>query len=67
MPRDFYINVGAVVGILSFLAIWLYAILEWGLLLGLCIGWLPAAIGGLLFGALWPLTLLLVFGLFKKG
>ena len=67
MTSDLYIGVGAIVGVLSFLAIWLYAILEWGLLLGLCIGWFPAAIGGLLFGALWPLTLLLVFGLFKKG
>jgi hypothetical protein len=66
MPRDFYINVAAIVGGLSFLAIWLYALLEWGLLLGLCVGWLPAAIGGLLFGALWPLTLIFAFCLFSK-
>jgi hypothetical protein len=34
-----------IVGVLSFPAIWLYALISWGLLLGLMAGWIPALIG----------------------
>lgn len=49
-----------VVGFIAFAIIWLYAIVEWGLLLGLMFGWLPATIGAGLCGFLWPLIALLV-------
>lgn len=49
--------VGAVItGGLAFIVIWVYAILTWGLLLGLIIGWLPAMIGAVVLGYLWPLV-----------
>jgi len=48
---------------LSFIAIWIYAILSWGLLLGLMFGWIPALIGGAILGLLWPLVLLVVIGI----
>ena len=46
---------GAVLfGIFVFIIIWIYAVMQWGLLLGLALGWFPAIIGALIFGLLWP-------------
>lgn len=52
-----------ITGILAFIAIWIYAIIQWGLLLGLMFGWLPALIGGFVLGLLWPLVVLLLMWL----
>ena len=52
-----------IVGVLSFAAIWLYALVSWGFLLGLMFGWIPALIGGTILGFLWPLVVLAVIGL----
>jgi hypothetical protein len=52
-----------IVGTLSFIAIWLYALVSWGLLFGLMFGWIPALIGGAILGWLWPLVVLAVIGL----
>jgi len=49
-----------VVGIIAFLAIWIYSFASWGLLIGLMVGWIPALIGGFIAGLLWPLILLVV-------
>ncbi len=59
--------VGAwIVGVLSFIAIWLYSLAEWGFLLGLTIGWVPALIGGTILGFLWPLVVLALIILFNN-
>ena len=55
--KKFYFIPAIVVGGLSFFAMWLYAILEWGLLKGFMFGCIPAAIGGAVLGAIWPLTI----------
>ena len=52
-----------IVGVLSFIAIWIYALASWGFLIGLMFGWIPALIGGVILGYLWPLVILAVIGL----
>ncbi len=52
-----------IVGIISLIVIWIYAIVSWGFLIGLAIGWLPALIGGAILGFLWPLVVLVVVGI----
>lgn len=47
-----------IVGVLSFIAIWLYSLATWGLLFGLMFGWIPALIGGTILGFLWPLVII---------
>jgi hypothetical protein len=50
------------VGFLIFIGVWIYSITEWGLLIGLMIGWLPAIIAAFIGGLLWPLVVaVLVF------
>lgn len=55
---------GIPAGIVAFVALWAYAVSEWGLLIGLAFGWLPAFVGGFLVGTaatlLWPLICLAV-------
>ena len=66
MDDDFitYYQIGAwITGALCFIAIWIYALATWGLLLGLAVGWLPAIIGGIILGFLWPLVVLAVIGI----
>jgi hypothetical protein len=58
--KGFYLTPAIIVGSLSFLAIWFYALTEWGILFGFLFGWLPAAIGGAALGAFWPATLLFI-------
>ena len=61
---DIYYLGAILTGIVLFLGIWLYAIMEWGFLFGLMLGWFPAATGAFIGGAIWPLLLLfLVWGL----
>ena len=50
-----YVIPAFIVGILSFAGIWLYAMNEWGFLLGILFGWMPALIGGIIAGFLWPI------------
>jgi len=52
-----------IVGALSFIGIWIYALASWGLLVGLMFGWIPALIGGAILGYLWPLVILAVIGI----
>ena len=51
---NWYVVGAFLIGILTFLGIWIYSFEEWGLLVGLLIGWLPALIGGFIVGVLWP-------------
>ncbi len=60
MNSEQYWSVGLVVGGLVFLACWLYAIASWGFLLGVGLGWIPAAAIGFIAAAIWPALLVLV-------
>lgn len=56
--------IGAAVAVMTFLGGWASAVGSWGWLLGIAFGWFPAAIVGLLAGAVaWALTPLLVAAL----
>lgn len=53
--------VAAAVAVVTFLGGWVSAVGSWGWLLGIAFGWIPAAIVGLLAGAVaWALTPLLL-------
>jgi hypothetical protein len=43
-------------GIVIFGGVWIYAISQWGFLLGLGFGWIPALIAAYIGGFLWPLV-----------
>ncbi len=51
---------GLITGGISFLIIWIYAMSEWGFLLGLMFGWIPALIGGVVLAFLWPLVVIVI-------
>jgi len=46
-----------------FLGTWIYCIATYGFLLGVGLGWLPAAIVGVIAGLLWPLIALAIAGI----
>lgn len=53
-------TIGALItGIIVFVGVWLYAISEWGFLIGIMVGWFPAIIAAYIAGLLWPLIALL--------
>lgn len=53
--------VGAVItGLLVFAGVWIYAIAQWGFLLGIMFGWIPAIIAAFIAGLLWPLLALII-------
>ena len=64
---DNWYKVGAcITGVIVFFLVWIIALFEWGFLVGLSIGWFPAAIAGVVGGLLWPiLALLVVYVLWK--
>lgn len=51
------------IGIIVFLIVWFFALFRLGFLLGISIGWFPAAIAGLIAGFLWPLVIILIIGI----
>lgn len=57
---DLYLGGALISGIIVFIAVWVYAISQWGFLLGIMFGWLPALIAGFIGGAIWPILLLLL-------
>jgi hypothetical protein len=64
-------DLDAITGLLAGLAIWAYAFSEWGCLIGLAVGRVPALIGGLVAVALrpllkWLLLALLVLAAFAR-
>lgn len=67
MPKsennDWYFGGAFIAGILVFIGVWIYAISEWGFLLGLIFGWIPAIIAGIIGGFLWPLIALIILWL----
>ena len=52
---------GLLTGFLVFIGVWIYSLSEWGFLLGVAFGWLPAIIVGCITGLLWPLIALFIF------
>ncbi|MEX1205815.1 MAG: hypothetical protein WEB85_11245 [Dongiaceae bacterium] len=44
--------------VIAFIGFWIYAINEYGFLLGVGVGWFPAAIAATVVAALWPLIML---------
>jgi hypothetical protein len=49
---------------IAFIASWIYAIVSWGFLIGVGLGWIPSLFIGLIAGFIWPLiALALVAGL----
>ena len=57
-----YKVVGILVWGLSFAGFWIYAISEYGFMLGVSLGWLPAAIAATVVAAVWPLIAIGVAG-----
>jgi len=53
-------NMSFITGLVVFICIFIYAMSEWGFLLGLAVGWLPALIGGFIAGVCWPIIWLIV-------
>lgn len=49
----------AISSFVTFFATWIYCIAEYGFLLGVGLGWLPASIVAVVIGAVWPLIVLL--------
>ena len=60
---DGYFGGVIIAGIIVFIGVWIYAISEWGFLLGLIFGWIPAIIAGVIGGFLWPLIALIILWL----
>ena len=68
--RKFYLlvgrGVGGILGVLAFIATWVFCIARFGLVFGIGLGWIPAAIVGMVLSVLvawlWlPLLLLAAF------
>ena len=53
--------------LIVFIALWVYAVFEYGYLLGVGLGWLPAIIVATLVSFLWPLLLIAVIWLLYKS
>lgn len=51
------------VGVLSFLALWAYAIATFGWFLGGGLGWIPAAAIAVILSFLWPVVILAAIAL----
>lgn len=63
MDGGAYIVAATITGTVVFVIAWIYAIAEYGFLLGVGLGWLPAGIIGVVAGIAWPLIALAVAGL----
>lgn len=54
-------DVGAkIVGFLVFFVVSAYSVFQWGFLLGLALGWVPAFIAAVLAAFVWPLIVLVI-------
>ena len=53
-----------ITAVIAFIACWIYAIVSWGFLIGVGMGWIPSVFIALIAGFIWPLiALVLVVGL----
>ncbi|HSF93663.1 MAG TPA: hypothetical protein VLA52_01450, partial [Thermohalobaculum sp.] len=53
-----YWVLSGIVWVLSFAGFWIYAISEYGFMLGVSLGWIPAAIAATVVAFVWPLIVL---------
>lgn len=53
--KDAYAIVSGLVGVVTFVGTWIYCVAEYGFLLGVGLGWLPAMITAVFAALLWPL------------
>ncbi len=60
-----YIVGAKITGAIVFIAVWIYAMLSWGFLIGIMVGWLPAIIVACILGFLWPLVAVGLFLLWQ--
>ena len=60
--NEAYEGIAALVGIVTFLACWAYAIARFGFLLGVGLGWIPAFFIAEIVGVLWPVLLVVAIG-----
>ncbi|HEC66875.1 MAG TPA: hypothetical protein ENI23_16490 [bacterium] len=66
--RDSFYELGVyVVGIILFIGVWLSSMEEWGFLLGVLFGWIPALIVAVIGGILWPFLLVLMIAVIFMG
>jgi hypothetical protein len=49
-----------ITGSIVFVCVWIFALAEWGFLIGIALGWIPALIAGFIGGLLWPLIVLVI-------
>lgn len=49
-----------ITGVLTFIIVWIYALMSWGFLLGLVFGWIPALIAAFIAAVLWPVVAVLL-------
>lgn len=61
IKSDTYWGGALIIGILVFVGVWIYAMTEWGFLMGIIFGWIPALIAGFIGGLLWPVIIALIF------
>jgi hypothetical protein len=61
-----YFDIGRVVGFISGIGSWIYCIYEFGFLLGVGLGWIPALIVSNIAGIIWPIVVILAAWLFFK-
>ncbi len=53
--HDNYDTLGLITAVITFISCWIYAIISWGFLLGLGLGWIPSLFIAVIAGFLWPL------------
>lgn len=51
---EFYTGVGYLVGLVTFVGCWIYAVVVYGWFLGIGLGWLPSFFIAVVAGFLWP-------------
>lgn len=58
--KDLYAHLGILLGVPAFLTTWWFFISDFGLVIGLGLGWLPALAVAIVFAIFWPVALALV-------
>lgn len=64
LAKGAYVIVSLLVGVVTFVGAWIYAISTSGFLLGVGLGWLPAAIVAVVAALLWPVAAFLLAWLY---
>lgn len=54
---EWYSTIGYISAFLTFFGVWIYAIGEWGFLIGIMAGWIPAFITAVIAGYTWPIVI----------